>query len=206
MEGVSTAARGASGEEARRALEERIGRLLDEGDRRGAASEAVRGYGHPVLVYLMKLLGDTDAAQEVFGRTTEKLWRGIGQYRRECSVRTWFYKLAWNAAADYRKEARHRRERRLQTNELARAEAEVRHSTQRYLRTEARERLARLREGLDPEDRSLLVLRVERRLSFREVAEVMSDPDRPLDEQALRKRYERLKDRLRRLATELESD
>ncbi|HKA86044.1 MAG TPA: RNA polymerase sigma factor [Haliangiales bacterium] len=181
-------------------LERRIARLLDEGDRRAAAAEAVRGYRDAVLRYLMQLCQDVDAAQEVFARTCEKLWKGIAGYRRECAMATWLHHLAWNATRDYLREARHRRERRLATTEAAKVAAEVRVSTARFLKSAARDRLAKLKQSLDVEDRSLLVLRIERQLSFKQIAEVMSEPGRPLDEGTVRKRFERLKNRLRRLA------
>jgi RNA polymerase sigma-70 factor (ECF subfamily) len=187
-------------DDARQELELRITALLDDGDLRSAAAETVRGFGRPVLMYLLKLLQDPDAAHEVFSRSCEKLWKGIGEFRRECSMATWFHRIAWNAAHDYRTEARHRRERLFESEEIGRIATEVRVTTLRYLKTEARDRLAKLREQLDAEDRSLLVLRVERGMSWKEVATVMSESKGHVDERALRKRYERLKERLRKLA------
>jgi RNA polymerase sigma-70 factor (ECF subfamily) len=187
-------------ERAAQDLEAEIGRLLDAGDLREAAAVAVRGLGRPVLMYLFKLLQDADAAQEVFSRSCEKLWRGIGEFRRECTLSTWFHRIAWNAARDYRMEARHRRERRLESSEKERIVAEVRTTTMRYLQTTVRDRFTKLREHLHAEDRSLLVLRVERDMSWKEIAMVMSENAKAVDERTLRKRYERLKTRLKKLA------
>jgi RNA polymerase sigma-70 factor (ECF subfamily) len=181
-------------------LEAKVADLLDAGDLRAAANEAVRGYGQPVLLYLVKLLQNHDAAEEVFARASEKLWRGLPEFRRESTISTWFHRIAWNAARDYRMEARHRRERQAASDELDAAVADVRTATKQYLKTATRDAFAKLREALDVEDRSLLVLRVERDLPWKEIAIVMSERGRQVDERALRKRYERLKARLKRLA------
>jgi len=66
-----------------------------------------------------------------------------------------------------------------------------------------------LRDALDPDDRTLLVLRVDRGLSWEEVARVMlgvettADADLSRESDRLRKRYQLLKDELRRQARDL---
>jgi RNA polymerase sigma-70 factor (ECF subfamily) len=65
------------------------------------------------------------------------------------------------------------------------------------MRTDVKQGVAKLRERLDPDDQTLLILRVDRDLSWREVADVMG-----LGEPALRKRFERIKTRLREMARE----
>ena len=52
---------------------------------------------------------------------------------------------------------------------------------------------AKLREGLAREERSLLLLRVERCLPWRDIAAVMSDDRTAASEAALCKRFERLR-------------
>jgi len=69
------------------------------------------------------------------------------------------------------------------------------------MRTETRTRLSMLRDSLDPDDRTLLILRVDRRMPWRDIAEVLTDPAEPAPLErraaALRKRFERLKLELR---------
>jgi RNA polymerase sigma-70 factor (ECF subfamily) len=62
--------------------------------------------------------------------------------------------------------------------------------------------LRRLRETLDPDDQTLLSLRLDRELEWEELAVVLSGEGTPVTAVALRKRFERLKDRLGRLARE----
>jgi RNA polymerase sigma-70 factor (ECF subfamily) len=76
-----------------------------------------------------------------------------------------------------------------------------------HLRTDVKTRVRRLREQLDIEDQTLLMLHVDRGLPWRELVLVMHDDsaaleDAELDREAarLRKRFERVKAELKRLA------
>jgi RNA polymerase sigma-70 factor (ECF subfamily) len=62
----------------------------------------------------------------------------------------------------------------------------------------------RLREELDPDEQTLLVLRIDRDMAWDEIAEVIHGPgadprERTRQTASLRKRFERTKDRLRAL-------
>ena len=177
-----------------------MGLALDAGDLRTACEAALRGYGPDLLAYLRALVRDAGDADELFSSVCEKLWRGLGTFRRECSFRTWVYKLAWHAAKDFRKAAARKRVRRLLTDEISKIAEEVRASTAVHHQTAVQDRMAKLRESLEPEEQSLLTLRLHAQLSWDEVADVMSSAQRSYDAAAVRKRYERLKARLRRMA------
>ena len=62
--------------------------------------------------------------------------------------------------------------------------------------------LDRLREALSAEEQTLLFLRLDQQLEWTEVAEVLSAGGPVVEPAALRKRYERLKERLAKLAKE----
>jgi len=59
-------------------------------------------------------------------------------------------------------------------------------------REHASARLEAARAALDREDQQLLVLRIDRKLAWADIADVMS-----IEASALRKRFERIKQRLR---------
>jgi RNA polymerase sigma-70 factor (ECF subfamily) len=65
-----------------------------------------------------------------------------------------------------------------------------------------RQALEKLRAALPVEDQSLLVLRIDQGMSWSEVAEILAEEGRRADPAALMKRFERLKDRLAKLARE----
>jgi RNA polymerase sigma-70 factor, ECF subfamily len=181
-------------------LEADIARLLEARDLPAAASAIMRGYGSAVLGYLFGLTRDEDRAEDVFSQFCEDLWRGLPEFRRDSSSRTWVYTLAWHAWLRQERDAYRRHGRPLASEEMSRLAAEVRSTTALHLKSEVKDAVARLREQLSPAEQSLLVLRVDRELSWGEVAAVMSSPEDPLDPRTARKRFERVKDKLRTLA------
>lgn len=181
--------------------------LLAAGDARGATSWVVQAYGNEVCGYVLSLVRDPDDAADAFAAAAELLFTGILQFRREASLRTWFYSIARHAAfADKRRAARARGE---PLGELAEVlEAAVRTATLQYRKSEVKDALGALRDTLTAEDRELLVLRVDRNLSWSDVALVLlggadQDPAALKREAArARKHFERVKERLRELAGE----
>lgn len=180
-------------------LEARIRELVAAGDTRGAATEAIRGLGPQVLRYLRAMLRDEDAAADAFSVFAEKLWKGIETFRGESSFRTWALKLAWNATLDAKDDAWRRKGRRFEPGEASAMAESIR--TKSVVRTERQRRaLDELRASLSAEDRSLLILRVDQGLSWEEVAQVLAGEGSPARPDALMKRYERIKERLGKLA------
>jgi len=196
----------------REAHELRIRAYSDAGDKKRAATALLEAYGNEVLGFLIARLRDRDAASEVFSRFTEDLWKGLGAFRWECSARVWAYMLARHAASHHIRGERRYRGRHVplaRAGPLSAIEHRIRTATLTAARTEARSQAARLRERLPIEDQTLLILRVNRKLGWREIAQVMAPDgkvlaDDVLDKEAgrLRKRYQLAKEKLRRLAIE----
>lgn len=183
------------------ALEADVRALRAAGDLAGAATAAIRGLGPPVLRYLRSLLRDEDDAAEAFSLFAENVWRGLPGFREEASLRTWAYRLAWNAAQNLRDAAWRRKGRRFATGEASALADEVRTRTAVVVERQ-RQALAKLRAALPVEDQSLLVLRIDQELSWVEVAEILADEGEAVDPAALMKRFERLKGKLAKLARE----
>jgi RNA polymerase sigma-70 factor (ECF subfamily) len=177
------------------AIEEELACVIRAGDLNAMTTVALRGYGPMIFRYVRSIVHDEEQAFEVFSRFSENLWKNIGRFRAESTFRTWAYRIAWCTAIDHLREAKRRREQALTTGVASRLADPVRTATPAYLAADTQKRFAALRAELDADDRSLLVLRVEQGLSWKEVAAVMA-----VDEAALRKRFERLKRRLRELA------
>jgi RNA polymerase sigma-70 factor (ECF subfamily) len=182
-------------EDTERTIRER----LDAGDPSGAATLAIRGYGRQVLAYLRAVLRDDDLAADAFSRFGEAVWKGLPGFRGASSVLTWSYGVAWGEVRRARRDPFRRRGRRLETSEGSLLAAELRESTSPS-RASARDAVSRLRASLDPDEQTLLILRIDRDLSWKDVVEVFNTGDRPIAEPALRKRFERVKAKLRRLA------
>jgi RNA polymerase sigma-70 factor (ECF subfamily) len=168
---------------------------LEAGDVDGACTVVLRGYGGQLLGYLMAVLRDETAAGEAFSELSVDLWKGLAAFRRECSLRTFAYKLAWHAALRIARDPYARRRERLGSDEISQLAARIRSETALHAKTSAQEGIAALRRQLDREEQTLLILRVDRDLSWRDVADVLG-----VDEATARKRFERTKQKLRRLA------
>lgn len=182
--------------------------LVAAGDLPRAATVAIELYGGEIASFLHAIARDDDLAAEAYATTCEDLWKGLPGFRWGASLRTWLYALARNALYRLRRAPR-RRERGHVPLDLAkdvfdRAE-QIRSATVEFLRTEFKDEVRRLRDALDPDDHELLILRIDRKMSWREVAQAMpGDADEPVDRRAavLRKRFERAKTLLRSLAAE----
>jgi RNA polymerase sigma-70 factor (ECF subfamily) len=180
-------------------VEVEVQALLSAGDLRGAATAAIQGFGPKVLGYLRSILRDDSDAADAFSTFAEDLWRGIGTYRGEASFKTWAYKLAWCAAMHVRSDTYKRLGRRLESGEASGLAADIR--TKSVVRDEVQRRgLDTLRATLTPEEQTLLFLRLDQQLGWSEVAEVLSTEGAPVEAATVRKRFERLKADLARLA------
>lgn len=185
--------------------------LCERGDHAGAATLALRAYGPELFGFLVAMHRSEAEAGESFSELAEVLWRKLPAFAWQSTLRTWAYAIARNVLRTHRRAAR-RRARRIgsaSSSVIEAIAARVRTETQAYLRTEKRTRLQALRDSLEEEDRMLLVLRVDRRLDWNELARVLGeaghdacvDPVSLARESArLRKRFQLVKNKLRELA------
>jgi RNA polymerase sigma-70 factor (ECF subfamily) len=188
-----------------------IRQAFDAGLHERAATLTIEEYGPELFGFVLSQLRDREAASEVFSEFSEAFWKALPTFEWRCSIRTFAYKLLRRTAGHYRERAR-RRAYALPHPELSQlsvAVERVRTATLAYQRTDVKDRFQELRAQLSEEDQSLLVLRVDRGLSWRELAEVMlGDEHAPSAERLaveaarLRKRFQLAKDRLRALVVE----
>lgn len=186
-------------------LDELVRARCAAGDASGAATLVLERHGREILEYLVAIARSEADGADAFSLFAEHLWRGLPGFRGEAKVRTWSYAVARRALARVRRAPHRRRGAALDdVPELAQLEAQVRTRTLSYLRTAVKDQVAALRDQLAPDDQALLILRIDRKLEWRDVALAMADEDDPpagaeLTRRAatLRKRFERIKDDLR---------
>jgi RNA polymerase sigma-70 factor (ECF subfamily) len=188
----------ATGDEVEAALAE----LIRSGAFEEAVTSTLEHYGPELYGFLVHLLGDDAAASEVFSEVSERIWRGIPGFGFRSSLRTWLYVLARHAAANFVRSPWNRGELRTSDSRLESLRARARSRTQPWLRTDLKDRLQELRESLDPEDRALLVLRVDRQLPWRDVARISLGLEEP-DADSLAREAARLRKRFQLLREEL---
>lgn len=190
----------------RETREQEIHALCVRGDIGGAVERTLQVYGREILRLMHSVLHQPDLAREAFSLFSENLLKGLPGFRWESSLRTWAYRLARNACY----QLMHAPSKREQPMSLSALPDEVQHprtETHPWQRTSVKERFRELREKLKPEERMLLMLRVDQKLSWTEIARVMAEPDEGSDSAAvarraaaLRQQFQRLKTHLRELA------
>jgi RNA polymerase sigma-70 factor (ECF subfamily) len=182
-------------------LDERVRETLAAGDTSAAATLVIETLGAELLGYLWAAADSWGDGDELFSTVCERIWRGLPGFRFDCSVRTWAFVIARHRLRTGLDRARRRKPELdlAKVPQLAEIIAIVHSTTQLHLRTDTKARLERLRETLDADDRTLLILRVDQEMAWRDIARVMADGDEDLDRVAsrLRKRFERVKQRLR---------
>ncbi len=137
-----------------------------QGDR--AAYESLFNLCHPRVFRLCaRLVGPQDAAdvtQDVF----LQLFRSLGQFSGRSRFGTWLYRLTVNEALQHLRRDRHRRHRTLDWEPVD--------DSQLLNNAEQREMLQRALQRLDPELRTIFLLREMEELSYDEIAEVLEIP------------------------------
>jgi RNA polymerase sigma-70 factor (ECF subfamily) len=186
-------------------VEAEIARMRSEGQLKEATVLAIESYGPGVLTFLEVMLRAHADTADAFAQACEDLWRGLPRFEGRSSMKTWFYTLARHAAARLRRSAHARRVAPL--SEITDVAERVRSQTRPHLRTEVKVGFAAIRATLDEADRMLLVLRVDRNMSWNDVARVMADEDDDDSDEALaraaarlRKRFQSVKDSIRERA------
>lgn len=178
-------------------VEREVRALCDAGDHAAAATLALRGYGPELYSFLAALHASEADASDVFGELSSRLWRGLPKFAWQSSLRTWAYAIARNASHDFRA----RRGREVPLDEASEVAEQVRTATQPYLRTDFKDRFAALRASLPVEDQELLILRVDRGLEWKELAQTLASDE--LDAAALAREAARLRKRFQALKARL---
>ncbi len=188
------------------ALEELVRAACERADYQAAATVLLEAIGPKVFAFLLHRLGNPLEASEAFSAFGEDLWCGLPGFEWRCTVRGWSFAIARHAADRHTKRARAQRRRNVPLSQapLSGLVHEVRERTLMHLRTEAKTKLQELLNRLPADDRALLQLRLDQRLSWRDLALALDyDGDLPSEEALarsaakLRKRFQLLKQRLR---------
>ena len=175
------------------------------GDLEAAARLGLERYQVEIYSFLYARLGAESDAHDVFSQFTEDLWRGLAGFAWRSSFRTWLYTLARHAAARFERTPANQARRHAALSGAPDPVAVERSRTRPYLRTDVKDRFAALRSSLTPDEQTLIILRVDRDLSWDEVARILHDDEPDAVELRrrvtnLRQRFQQLKDRLREQA------
>jgi len=182
-------------------LDAKVRALVARGEHDRATERILREYGDELARYLRSQLPIDADAHDGFQRMSEELWKSLARFDGRCSTRTWCYMLARHAAIFIRTQPRNAREQLVSSIPSIQQAATEMFSRSLVERAHQHEILVEAKEALDPDDRTLLVLRIDRNLSWREIAVVLlgedaSEADVTKKSASIRKQFERVKDEL----------
>lgn len=186
-----------------KAIEASVEALCAEQRYDDATAVLLRGFGAEILGVLVAMARDDAQAADAYSLFCERAWRGMPQFRFECSCRTWAYTIAKRTLFDLLRRRRAAPDRPGSHSALPELVQELASSTAPHLRTTYKRELHAVRATLSPEDQLLLVLRIDKALPWNDVARVLSEEEEPPSAEeiqricvALRKRFSRAKKRL----------
>ena len=186
-------------------VEAEIARLRAAGQMKDVATLAIEGFGPEILSFLEVLVRNRADASDAFAQACEDLWKGLARFEGRSSMKTWFYTLARHAASRLRRSSHSGQ--LVAMSEITDVADRVRSQTRPHLRTEIKTGFAAIRATLDDSDRTLLVLRVDRAMSWNDVARVMIEEGDDESDEAIgrvaarmRKRFQQVKETIRERA------
>lgn len=158
---------------------------LVEGLRTGAeeAYEAlIQRFQHPVYNLINRLLDDPEESPDVLQEVFLKVFRKIGSFRGQASLKTWIYRIAVNEAYNHRRFFSRHRKQEIgidRTDESGSTLHDVLpdHSRSPFELASDAETHQRVEEALleiNPGFRAAVVLRDLEELSYEEIAEVLN--------------------------------
>lgn len=170
-----------------------------------AATWTIEVYGAEIGRFLSGRTGNEADAKDVFAIFCEDLWRGLPRFEWRCTLRGWAYTIARHSELRYAASPQRRKD---QIITLSDAHTVMRPDTRTppYRRTDVKDRFREIRSRLGDEDQLILILRVDRNLGWKDIACVLGGPEAPStsdggrEEARIRKRFQLVKERLRRWA------
>ncbi len=142
-----------------------------------AFSEVVSAYRKRILGTIARLVGRPEDVEDVGQEVFLRLYFSLDQLRAPEVFEPWLYRLTVNAAYDYLRRQRRRKESRMadfseQQVMMADAAASTHAETEKERRREIREFVQGLLEAVSPADRILLTLKEVEGLSLKELEKI----------------------------------
>jgi DNA-directed RNA polymerase specialized sigma24 family protein len=177
----------------------RVRTLLGARDDAGASREALLAYGPEIYGFVLGVLEDPASATSLYADVQKRMETELGGFVQRCSLRTWLYVLA----------RRELRDRRLQGRNATVSRAPLMSGDRRMTPSNA---ISNLRTSLTQEEHELLILRVDRKLTWRDLAltelgeRAVASDQIAMAMHVVRERVESVIQRLRRAAAAEMSD
>ncbi|MDX2298693.1 MAG: RNA polymerase sigma factor [Xanthomonadaceae bacterium] len=153
------------------ATDEELMRAYGDGD--AAAFETLYGRHRGGLFrFLLRQVRDQATAEELFQDVWHNVINARGRYQAQARFSTWLYTVAHNRLNDHWRARRHRPDPPADADERVQAVQDPQTPERELSAFEQRRRLQRALEDLPPEQREVLLLRLEQELSLEEIASI----------------------------------
>jgi DNA-directed RNA polymerase specialized sigma24 family protein len=174
--------------------------LIRKGDFAAAARQALQTHGPELFGFLIGVLDDVNLARTLYGDVGQRAASEIEAFRWRCTLRLWLYGLG-------RRELRDRRLRRRGVPAARPRPGSDPAVTLSRRRTELTGAIAAIRHALTEEEREILILHVDRRLDWDDLAvtslgEDASRADVSSEAKFLRERMNAILERVERVAVQ----
>jgi len=154
----------------RSADERRLLKRVGKGDQ-VAFEQLYATYNLVLYNYILRLVHERSAAEELLQESFVAIWRGAGRFRGRSSVKTWIYRIAHNQAVSWlRKNAGHES---LDESQIPADEWRVDESLMAEWQAE---QVAIVLDKLSANHRAVVELVFEHGLSYAEIAQIMDCP------------------------------
>lgn len=164
----------------------------------GAFNQIVQVYRKRILGTIARLIGRPEDVEDVGQEVFLRLYFSLDQLRTPEVFEPWLYRLTVNAAYDYLRRQKRRRESRMsdlseQQVMMADAVAGSKHSDETQRRAKVKEQVEDLLGQVSDEDRILLMLKEVEGLSLKELEKVYNANENALKVRLFRARQRVLK-------------
>lgn len=154
-------------------------------------------YGPEVHGYFRGVLANEADGDDLYQDLAAALWKGLSRFRQSSSVRTWIYAIAHHLISHRLRRYSRKHVVRLDTgHELAIENRSTGSAREHAAREHA---VAQMMDTLKPEEREIVILRIERNLAFPEIGTILG-----CSELTARQRFQRVKARLKLFAQNTE--
>ena len=173
-----------------------------EGDQ-SAFEVLIFKYDRDILGLSLRLLGNREAAKDVYQETFLKVFRTIGQFHQQSSFYTWIFRIASNVCIDHLRKRRKPGEELWIDNDRSKrrtlAAASCQDNPERTLHVlRLRERISRALNALSAKERLVFELKHYQGLKLKQIGEMIGSDENTIKDCLFRA--------TRKLRTELTSD
>lgn len=161
--------------------EQRLIQLAAKGDCE-AFEQLLRRYESAIWRLCYRMTANEEDAADLTQEALVRVWQKLPDFRFRSSFSTWLYRLTTNLCLDFLRSKKRRPTVPLEREDdgepsLPEPRDPAPTPEEAALASEEQERLQKALAALEPEQRRLLALRVDRELNYAQMAEILSVPE-----------------------------